>query len=224
VIPPDQRTLGGAPVAASGGPGRRLARAARARPATLALGFLVLAIGLALAPLTAAQHHDLVARLGVTPAALRELRLWTLLVSPVVQSDPGIGFFFFVQAVTVFVAMGLLEPRVGAARALLVFFGSEMVVEPVRLLTLAALDRLGSAQAGTLLHAGDTGSSAAVTAVFAAFAMTLSPRRRRVGLLAVAAWVIGGALYFPIDVGIDHAAGALCGVVVGLALRRRAAR
>ncbi len=204
--------------------GRRRRRWPGTWPATIVIGVAVVAIGIALAPQSAAQHRDLVARLGVTPRALTSFRWWTLAVSPVVQSDPGIGPLFWSQAVAVVASLALLEPRAGSVRTAALFFGSELFVEPVRLASLAGLARLGNASAEALVHVGDTGSSAAVTAVAAAFVTTLPSRLARAGYVGLALWIAWSVHAFPLDVAIDHAAGAACGLLVAAWWRWRRTR
>jgi membrane associated rhomboid family serine protease len=200
---------------------RRVMRGVRARPTTVVLSLVVLGVGLALAPLDAAQHRDLVGQLGVTPAALRGLRLWTFIATPLVQADPGIRVRFTVQVLIVVGALAIAEPRLGSVPTALVFFGSELAVEPARLLTLWLMERLGSDAAAARLLVGDTGSSAAVFAVLGAFVTTLPDRWKWAGLAGLLLWAAGGLFYFPVEVGVEHAAGVLFGLLVGVALRRR---
>jgi len=198
---------------------RRLGAAVAARPATLATALAVLVVGIALARLNASDYQRVVQRVAVTPAALRELRLWTLIAATLVQADPGLRVRFFTMLAFVVGSLALLEGRVGSLRVVLVFFGAEFVVGPGRLVALALLDRVDVAEARRLLNVGDSGSSAAVLAVISAYVMLWPRRRAVVGFAVLAVWLVATSVPYRFDVELVHVIGVGFGVCVGEGLR-----
>src|SRR6185312_6129276 len=109
----------------------RLRSIIRTFPATLLIEALILLVAGFTASGSDARHDLLVNGVGLDLHKVLSVQLWTLPVSTLVQSTPGIGMFL---AIFVAGALGLLEYLAGSWRAAVIFFLSDWISAPLTIL------------------------------------------------------------------------------------------
>lgn len=191
---------------------------ARRYPVTLTLTLILYAVAFTTAGNSPAQMRPLEQRYGLDYQALKELRLWPMPVSTVLQSDPGIDWFMVVFVMT---SLFAVETLAGSIPALITFVASDWISSPLTELVLRGLAALDVAEAKSLLLVAATGSSAAFHGCYAAAAM-LMPRKWRTASLALLLGVVAFQFAFErLDDAIAHTLATVIGAALGHYVWRR---
>jgi hypothetical protein len=182
-------------------------------PATIAVMAVILVVALITSGSTRAEHHRLVARVGLDFSKVLSGQLWTLPASTVIQSSPGIGIRL---ALVVAVSLACIEYAAGSLRAIVTFFLSDWISAPLTVLVAWPLAHSGIDRAYYVLNRPDTGSSAAALGALAA-SFAFLPSRWRVAAYGVLFLTLIYLLPTPgLSANIAHLLGALVGVGFGM--------
>jgi hypothetical protein len=189
-------------------------------PVTIAITAIVAAVGLATQDNSGAQMARLMARYGMTWPDLKELRLWTLPVSTVMQSDPGFPWIILFFVLTSLLALEFLG---GSLAAAVTFLAADWISSPLTEVALKILAMFGNHEARGLLTIGSTGSSAAFHGAFAAGAMLLPPRWSRLLVSIMLGVVVFQFIFERLDNAVAHAIATFIGAVLARYVWRPAA-
>ncbi len=183
------------------------------------LSLAVVTIALAVATnIDHALHSQLQHHFALDWDAIEDLEFYRIALSPFVQTSPG--FSPTVLGLTA-LAVPVFEAFAGTRRAVTTFFLGDWLSTLPILLILQVAGWLGSATAGRLSSAPDSGSSSGGFACMTAFCCSLPTPWRFTGLGALAGFFAVRIAFWHRLFDFQHAAAALIGAILWFALEAR---